>query len=67
MTPHADFRDDSITAKADNDITKSAGTTIYKTPANLQHTLHGVPHFHSEVFIRCSPTIQNAEKHGTRV
>jgi len=28
---HADFRDDSITAKTDNDITKSMGTTIPQT------------------------------------
>jgi len=35
MTSHANFRDDSITAKGDNDITKSTGRTILqKTPAN---------------------------------
>jgi len=28
MTSHANFCDDGITAKADNDITKSIGTTI---------------------------------------
>jgi len=30
MTSHANFRDDSITAKADNDITKSTGMTILR-------------------------------------
>jgi len=31
MTSHANFRDDSIMAKADNDITKSTGTTLLQT------------------------------------
>jgi len=31
LTSHANFRDDSITAKVDNDITKSTGTTILHT------------------------------------
>jgi len=31
MASHANFRDDSITAKADNDITKLTGTTIPQT------------------------------------
>ena len=31
MTSHDNFRDDSITAKADNDITKSTGKTILQT------------------------------------
>jgi len=30
---------------------------FYKPPANLHHTLHAVPHLHSNVFIRYSPTI----------
>jgi len=30
---------------------------FYKPAANLQHTLHAVPHLYSKLFIRCSPTI----------
>jgi len=35
------FCDDSITAKGDNDITKSMGTTIHQTSrVQHEHTLH---------------------------
>jgi len=35
---------------------------FYKPPPNLQHTLHAVPHLHSKVFIRCSPTRQRCRE-----
>jgi len=51
MTSHANFRDDSITVKADNDITHKIDGHDHST--NLQRTLHGthaVPHLHSKLF-----------------
>jgi len=38
MTSHANFHDNTITAKGDNDITKSSGTTILQT-SSTPHTL----------------------------
>ena len=38
VTSHSNFCDDSITAKADNDITKSTGTTILQTSTSSSST-----------------------------